>query len=171
MSTPFDPVPVATGVLIERYQQDLEQASSMLRELARGRGQELTEYASWLVKTSSDPLSDTIAPGVPAVVRRAVEFIQANAQRTLELGEIAEAAQIGKRGLQIEFQQHLGQTPMAYLRSARTQGAHRDLVSGDPVRGDTVAGIAAQWGFTHPGRFSATYRHAFGDSPSATLRG
>ena len=166
-----DPVPIATGILMERYHQDLEQASVMLLDLSGSRRQDVTECASWLVGTSPDPLGDMTGRDLPAVMRRAVEFIHSNARRAIDLYEIAEAAGIGERGLQAGFRKHLDQTPMGYLRNVRLQGAHRDLVAGDPARGDTVAGIAQGWGFTHPGRFSALYRHAFADSPSATLRG
>jgi hypothetical protein len=31
---------------------------------------------------------------------------------------------------------------------------------GDPALGDTVAAIAARWGFAHVGRFGTTYRQA-----------
>jgi transcriptional regulator GlxA family with amidase domain len=48
--------------------------------------------------------------------------------------------------------------------------AHQDLMAGDPSRGDTVAGIAARWGFLHAGRFSIGYRATYGRSPSRTLR-
>ena len=48
--------------------------------------------------------------------------------------------------------------------------AHHDLHVGDPSRGDTVAAIAARWGFAHAGRFAIQYRDQYGRSPSTTLR-
>jgi AraC-like DNA-binding protein len=63
----------------------------------------------------------------------------------------------------------LGLTPGQYLRRVRLAGAHADLAAGDPTAGDTVAAIAARWGFTHPGRFAAAYRTAYGISPRRTL--
>lgn len=114
----------------------------------------------------------TRGPGAtePAVVRRAVEFIDTHAEQPIGVTEIAEAARIGVRGLQSAFARHRDQSPLAYLRQVRMAGAHRDLQAGDATRGDTVAAIAARWGFAHAGRFSVDYRRAYGCSPRQTLR-
>lgn len=125
--------------------------------------------------TAVDALGDRPPPGSltaePAVLRRAVEFVDAHAHRPIGLGDIARAARIGPRGLQHLFRRYRGETPLEYLRRVRLAGAHHDLVTADPTRGDTVGAIAARWGFTHPGRFSLHYRQAHGRSPSDTLRG
>lgn len=106
----------------------------------------------------------------PATIRRAVEFIEANAQLPIGITDIAESARIGVRGLQYNFRRYRGCTPLEYLRRARLAGAHRDLVAGDPTNGDAVVLIATRWGFTNPGRFSVEYRRCYGRSPSETLR-
>jgi len=62
-----------------------------------------------------------------------------------------------------------GLSPTEYLRRARLAGAHADLLEADPTTGATVAGIAARWGFAHPGRFAGHYRAAYGVPPSTTL--
>ncbi|MCD2196299.1 AraC family transcriptional regulator [Actinomycetospora endophytica] len=121
-----------------------------------------------------DSLRDPTAPpagnGEPAMVRRAVEFMDANAHRGIDISEIATAARIGPRGLQAAFRKHRGQSPLTYLRRVRLERAHRDLQAADPTRGDTVAAIAARWGFSHAGRFSILYQGQFGRPPSTTLR-
>ena len=55
----------------------------------------------------------------PAVVRRAVDFIDANAEREVTVSDIAAAAGIGPRGLQAAFLRHQDSTPTAYLRRVR----------------------------------------------------
>ncbi|ALE76631.1 hypothetical protein FRP1_24035 [Pseudonocardia sp. EC080625-04] len=119
-------------------------------------------------------LGERAAPGTftatPAVLRRAVEFIDANAHRDIGLAEVARAARIGPRGLQHLFRRHRDQTPLEYLRRVRLEGAHGDLVLAVPGDGDTVAAIAARWGFAHAGRFAVEYRRVYGRSPGQTLR-
>ncbi|WP_432560919.1 helix-turn-helix transcriptional regulator [Kineococcus sp. SYSU DK003] len=106
----------------------------------------------------------------PAVVRRAVAHIEANAHQPLTVHDVALAAGVGDRALQAAFRRHLGTTPMAHLRQVRLQRAHQDLRAADPGRGDTVAGIARRWGFASLDRFSQNYRRAYGVTPRETLR-
>ncbi|MFE7846774.1 helix-turn-helix domain-containing protein [Microbacterium sp. NPDC057407] len=54
------------------------------------------------------------------------------------------------------------------LRRARLVGAHRDLLTADPERGDTVRDIALRWGFA-PANFARIYRSAFGATPRQTI--
>jgi AraC-like DNA-binding protein len=105
----------------------------------------------------------------PAVVRRAVEYIDANAGEPITLDEIAAAAGARVRGLRAGFSRHRGTTPMAYLRQVRLEHAHRDLLAADPARGDTVAATARRWGFADPARFAAEYLEAYGRLPGHTL--
>jgi AraC-like DNA-binding protein len=107
----------------------------------------------------------------PTAIRRAVSFIDAHLSEPIGVAEIAEAARMSPRGLQAAFRRELGTTPMAHLRTARLESAHRDLVAADPTTGVTVAAIAARWGFTHQGRFAAAYRQRYGQAPTTTLRG
>jgi len=106
---------------------------------------------------------------LPSTVRRAREFIEQHAHDDIGVVEIAEAARVTPRALQLAFRRHLDSTPMAELRRARLRGAHGDLVMADPTLGHTVAGIALSWGFAHPGRFAAQYTAEFGQSPRDTL--
>jgi AraC-like DNA-binding protein len=106
----------------------------------------------------------------PVLLRRAVEFMEANAAADVSIGDIAGAVHLTPRAVQYMFRRHLNTTPIQYLRRIRLENAHCDLVEGDRMR-TTVTAIAAKWGFTHTGRFAVQYRHAYGQSPHATLRG
>jgi AraC-like DNA-binding protein len=108
--------------------------------------------------------------GEPAVVRRAIDYIERHAGEPIDVADIAAAAGIGPRGLQQSFRRYRDTTPRSYLRAVRLERAHRDLEDGDPARGETVSGIARRWGFVHLGRFTAAYRDRFGHMPSETLR-
>jgi AraC-like DNA-binding protein len=106
----------------------------------------------------------------PAVVRRAIDFIDANADREMTLSEIAAASGIGPRGLQASFLRHQDTTPTEYARRVRMERAHRDLQTADPAGRDTVPAIAARWGFADPGRFATAYQQTFSRPPGQTLR-
>jgi AraC-like DNA-binding protein len=105
----------------------------------------------------------------PATLRRAVAFIEANAERDVGIEEIAAAARVSRRAVQQAFRRHLDTTPTAYLRRVRLDGAHRELLDADPA-GLTVTEVAYRWGFCSPSRFTERYRAAFGTTPSETLR-
>jgi AraC-like DNA-binding protein len=102
-------------------------------------------------------------------VRRAIDFVHANAHLPIGTTEISAAADLSPRGLQQSFRRHLDTTPGALLRSVRLDAVHRELVAADP-QAMTVAEIARAWGFAHLGRFSAAYRSRFGRLPNETLR-
>jgi transcriptional regulator GlxA family with amidase domain len=103
-------------------------------------------------------------------VRRAMDFIDANADRELTLSEIATASGIGARGLQEAFLRHQDTTPTAYARQARMDRAHRDLEASDPAGPDTVPVVAARWGFADLDRFATAYQETYGHAPGETRR-
>jgi AraC-like DNA-binding protein len=105
------------------------------------------------------------APASSRAVRRAVDYMHANASEPLTLAAVARAAGVGSRSLQAAFRRDLGTTPTAYLRDLRLDRAHAEFADG----GVTVTEIALRCGFAHPGRFAAAYRSRFGVSPSADL--
>ncbi|MDO5498482.1 MAG: helix-turn-helix transcriptional regulator [Propionibacteriaceae bacterium] len=106
----------------------------------------------------------------PAMLRRAMAYIEANATSPITVTDIAEASYVSVRALQLGFRRHLETTPMAYLRRVRLAGAHEDLISADPST-TTITEIANRWGFVDQSRFSAAYRQAYGRTPRETLRG
>ena len=109
------------------------------------------------------------ARALPAPVRRAKAYIDAHATGPIALSDIAEAARLSPRGLQYAFRTATGRTPMQYVRRVRLDAARAELRAADPSA-ETVAAIAARWGFSNLGRFAAMYRAEFGETPSTTLR-
>ncbi|WP_055558143.1 helix-turn-helix transcriptional regulator [Streptomyces sp. NBRC 110028] len=106
----------------------------------------------------------------PAMLRRALAYIDDHADGPLTVADIASAARVTVRALQYAFRRHLGTTPLAHLRQVRLSRAHHDLLNAEPEGDATVTEIAARWGFWHPGRFAALYRQTYGRSPRQTLR-
>lgn len=105
----------------------------------------------------------------PRTVRRAIAFIETNPDLDLTVIDIANAASVSPRALQLAFGRHLGTTPMAYLRRVRLDRARAELVAATSGDGTTVTGTAARWGWARPSRFAAAYRAAYGRHPSADL--
>ncbi|OAP36683.1 AraC family transcriptional regulator [Sinorhizobium glycinis] len=107
---------------------------------------------------------NTIAP---RQLRRAMDFARMHAALPIGVADMAAAAGVSARALQVNFRRFLNTTPMSYLRQLRLEGARREMIEARPSA--TVAEIAQRWGFVHLGRFSQEYRAAFGVSPSSDL--
>jgi AraC-like DNA-binding protein len=105
----------------------------------------------------------------PATLRRAIAFIDEHAHDDIAGAEIAAAAGVTIRALQLAFRRHLNTTPLGYLRRVRLDYAHRELAAADPQH-ESVTAVAFRWGFANSGRFAAYYRQAYGVLPSRTLR-
>jgi AraC-like DNA-binding protein len=125
-----------------------------------------------LAATQSHPgaLAEPAAAARPAAVRTAIDIIEADPLAPLTLSTLAEQCAVNPRTLQKAFQQHLGTSPMAYLRQVRLRGAHEELQATDPFI-DSVAAVARRWGFSHLGRFAAAHEAKYGQTPLRTLRG
>jgi AraC-like DNA-binding protein len=104
-----------------------------------------------------------------ATLRRATAFIDEHPERDITVTDIAAAACVTVRALQMAFRRELDTTPMAYLRTVRLTRAHRDLLDLGP-RQETVTAVAYRWGFSSTSRFSAYYRETYGVTPKQTLR-
>lgn len=82
--------------------------------------------------------------------------------------DLAEAAGVSQRTLEIAFVDATGITPGKYLKRLRLNQVRESLAKGSSeVISVTQAALSA--GFTHLGRFSADYRQLFGELPSDTL--
>jgi AraC-like DNA-binding protein len=117
----------------------------------------------------SEPTIQDGHDGSPATLRRAVAFIDEHAHEGITTADIAAAAYVTIRAVQLAFRRHMNCTPTAYLRRVRLDHAHRYLIAADPER-ESVTAVAYRWGFTNLSRFAAAYREAYGTLPSHTLR-
>lgn len=82
--------------------------------------------------------------------------------------EMARAAGVSQRTLELAFTSQVGMTPGKYLKLHRLNQSHNALARGD-AETTSVTEVALSMGFSHPGRFSAEYRKLFGELPSETL--
>ena len=108
-------------------------------------------------------------PITAETVRDAISFIEEHADQDLTAGDIAAAAGVTPRAIQLAFRRHLDTTPMAYLRRVRLARVHEELELAGPRDGVTVTAVASKWGFSGSSRFTSYYREAYGEPPSQTL--
>jgi transcriptional regulator GlxA family with amidase domain len=95
--------------------------------------------------------------------------MEAEAHSPLTLSSVAARSYISVRTLQKGFREHLGVSPMGYLRQVRLRRAHQSLLMSDPSTA-TVTDIAYQWGFRNLARFAAAHTARYGERPTVTLR-
>ncbi|MEJ2890163.1 helix-turn-helix domain-containing protein [Actinomycetospora aeridis] len=166
-------VVVAARALLARHEQVTPDAAlELLLERAQRHGETVLATAEQVLEELGGLPADAQGrPPEPATLRRAIAHLEEHAAEDVDVADVAAAAGLGVRGLQMAFRRWRDTTPLAYLRDVRLARAHQELRAADArTGGETVADIAARWHFTHPGRFSVTYRERYGCSPSETLR-
>jgi AraC-like DNA-binding protein len=101
-------------------------------------------------------------------LRRAEQFLRDTMDSPFSSRGLCNAARMSERTVEMLFKEAYGMSPRTWSRIARLNAARQDLIKGDTdeVR---VSEVAVRWGFYHFGRFSAYYRHLFGETPSATI--
>jgi AraC-like DNA-binding protein len=138
----------------------------------------ITGAARLLAATALTVFPNTaLAPAAPRdrrdasglTVRRATAFVDEHAGQHITVADIAAAACVTVRAVQLAFRRELDTTPMAYLRTVRLARAHRELVDAGPGQ-ETVTAVAYRWGFSSTSRFSAYYRETYGVNPKQTLK-
>ncbi|ODU05687.1 MAG: AraC family transcriptional regulator [Pseudonocardia sp. SCN 72-86] len=99
-------------------------------------------------------------------VRIATEYADEHAAEPITAPDLARAASVSMRALQVGFRDELGVSPAAYIRNVRLDRARQDLLA--RRAGVPISEIAHRWGFHHLGRFAEHYRRRFGVLPSHT---
>lgn len=106
---------------------------------------------------------------LPRSVRQAQELLHSQVSQPLSLAEVCQHLGVSARALQLAFREHLGQSPMAYLRDIRLDSVRRVLLDVHSPLKITISEVAATYGFFHLGHFAAQYRLRFGELPTQTL--
>ena len=105
---------------------------------------------------------------LPYDVKKAIELLKQDTAQRMSVGALAKACGVSRRTLQKHFRDHLGKTPSQVRYEERLNGARVRLLSAGP--NDRIADVAEQHGFNHLGRFAASYKKHFGETPSATVK-
>lgn len=104
------------------------------------------------------------------LVDKAKALALAQPDLPLDVAALCAELHVTRRTLQNCFHDVMGISPATYLRTLRFNAVRRALRDAGADDADTVAHIAASWGFWHMGHFSHDYKHLFGESPSVTRR-
>lgn len=102
-------------------------------------------------------------------VERAESYVRAHPDSAVPISQLCRIAGVSERGLRNAFHSVRGMSPKQYLLTERLHGVRRAL-SDSSRHPTTVTDVATNYGFFELGRFAASYREAFGEAPSDTLR-
>jgi len=106
-------------------------------------------------------------PCGPAVIRRARDYIQANAAQPIDLSRLCADLGVSMRALQENFRRFHGVSPRDYILECRLDKARQMLLV--PGRAASVTKVALECGFGDLSFFSEKYRGKFAELPSQTL--
>lgn len=98
-----------------------------------------------------------------------MQFIDDNLKQDIGLEQLAQLVHVSQRSLYALFDKHLGTTPKHYIRQRKLEQVHACL-SDPATKVRNITEVALDYGFLHLGRFSESYKSAFGELPSDTLR-
>jgi AraC-like DNA-binding protein len=98
----------------------------------------------------------------PAVLKRAIEFIEQNLTRRLVLSEVARHVGVSTRTLQSLHKEHYGKSASEFIRERRMQRAKTLLAQGRT----SISEVANLIGYSSPANFSRDFRRRFGRAPS-----
>jgi AraC-like DNA-binding protein len=99
-------------------------------------------------------------------VRHVVALMHADVSHDWTLESLARGAGLSRSVLAARFREHMGETPLAYLRTVRLQRAMRLLAEQDA----TLETIAAAVGYGDAFSFSKAFKRAVGMSPGEFRR-
>jgi AraC family ethanolamine operon transcriptional activator len=103
------------------------------------------------------------------MVERAEAYQRAHMGGPVPMATLCLIAGCSERGLRDAFRSVRGTSPSRCLLAERLRGVRRALRNSRQYP-TTVTAAATGYGFFELGRFAATYKAAFGETPSQTLR-
>jgi AraC-like DNA-binding protein len=180
-SVEFDPTVHLKAPAAQAVQAQMQALVNLAEGLGAGRKLSPAAAANWrealldsLLTGQRHGLSQAIerfageSEALPQALRRARDCLAAHAADPLDLVQLADAAGIGIRALQIGFQRHFGMSISQMLLDLRLAELNARLAAAAPDA--RIIDIAFDLGFTHVSRMAGAYRQKFGETPSATLR-
>ena len=95
--------------------------------------------------------------------------MRANIDAPVRVSALCQIVGLSERALREAFYRVHGISPKQWMLAERLLRVRRTLTNRDsaPI---SVTGVATRFGFYELGRFAASYKEAFGETPSVTLR-
>lgn len=154
---------------IKTYLKELAQKNSIIALPGMSVEFERSLVRSLLLLQDNDMKNDivqAISAALPSSIVRVKTFIEQNYATPLSLLDLQRSSGLSSARLGLEFKEHLGCSPMRYLKKIRLEHARELLLSRGSSR--KISTIVFDVGLSHFGRFSVEYKAAFGESPKET---
>jgi AraC-like DNA-binding protein len=100
---------------------------------------------------------------------RLVRYIEENIKRDISAEELARYSHLSLRSLYLLFEKNAKTTPKNFVRQKKLEQVHAQLMN-PASQAANVTAVALDYGFTHLGRFSESYKATYGMLPSEALR-
>jgi AraC-like DNA-binding protein len=143
--------------------------SDVLADSEAAHGLEQQVIHALVASLSAGPVSQTSrqSPRHRGLLARFEQLIEA--EPAIGITEIGTALGVSLRVLRECCKQGLGISPSRYRARHGMQRARRALRHENPDA-TSISTVARRYGFRDPGRFAASYRAFYGESPSVTLQ-
>lgn len=102
------------------------------------------------------------------IVRSVREYALDHPQDPLNIADLCQLFRVSRRSLQYAFEDLTGMGAAQFLRNVRLNAVRRAIRRLAKDSSESIANIAARWGFWHLPRFAEYYRGLFGELPSET---
>jgi AraC family ethanolamine operon transcriptional activator len=99
----------------------------------------------------------------------AEDFIRAHIREDMPIIRLCKEIGVSRRQLEYAFRATFAVSPLEFIRALRLNEARR-LLTNARAGGLSVTKVAMEVGITHLGRFAASYRLLFGESPKETFQ-
>jgi AraC family transcriptional regulator len=98
----------------------------------------------------------------PRVLRRVVEFMQANIDKQISLKELADCAGLGLSHFSFQFRASTNQSPHQYMLRLRVERS-KELLADSSL---SVLDVGLEVGFSNQRHFATVFRNSVGVTPS-----
>ncbi len=104
---------------------------------------------------------------MPSAISRSLAYIEHHSSEEILIEQVALAAGVSIRKLQLLYKRHIGETTTSIIRKRRLKKVREMLIAAP--REASITMIAFSCGFTHLGHFARAYREFYGETPTQTL--